>query len=193
MTEILSTGSPQDNWFCSWIAIYSGIKTNLLVLWTVPWVVLVYLELHYYLIGSASFLLRSRSSVACRISLFFFPALPSFSCFGELQILDFGLARHADAEMTGYVVTRWYRAPEVILNWMHYNQTGELHCFSYVTVLWQIPRSLCHACVKSHIIHQMFLLFIIGVPWSTALLQSYSPSCTIPKAIACGKWWKRRF
>nr|KAF6506441.1 mitogen-activated protein kinase 13 [Rousettus aegyptiacus] len=41
----------------------------------------------------------------------------------ELKILDFGLARHADAEMTGYVVTRWYRAPEVILSWMHYNQT----------------------------------------------------------------------
>ncbi|KAI6072829.1 Mitogen-activated protein kinase [Aix galericulata] len=41
----------------------------------------------------------------------------------QLKILDFGLARHADAEMTGYVVTRWYRAPEVILNWMHYNQT----------------------------------------------------------------------
>lgn len=27
--------------------------------------------------------------------------------------------------MTGYVVTRWYRAPEVILSWMHYNQTGQ--------------------------------------------------------------------
>uniref|UniRef100_A0A8C3XV97 mitogen-activated protein kinase n=1 Tax=Chelydra serpentina TaxID=8475 RepID=A0A8C3XV97_CHESE len=44
----------------------------------------------------------------------------------ELKILDFGLARHADAEMTGYVVTRWYRAPEVILNWMHYNQTVDI-------------------------------------------------------------------
>ncbi|KPP69754.1 hypothetical protein Z043_111468 [Scleropages formosus] len=30
----------------------------------------------------------------------------------ELKILDFGLARHAEPEMTGYVVTRWYRAPE---------------------------------------------------------------------------------
>uniref|UniRef100_A0A8D3CG53 mitogen-activated protein kinase n=1 Tax=Scophthalmus maximus TaxID=52904 RepID=A0A8D3CG53_SCOMX len=44
----------------------------------------------------------------------------------ELKILDFGLARGADAEMTGYVVTRWYRAPEVILNWMHYTQTVDL-------------------------------------------------------------------
>ncbi|KAA0720724.1 Mitogen-activated protein kinase 11 [Triplophysa tibetana] len=42
----------------------------------------------------------------------------------ELKILDFGLARQADSEMTGYVVTRWYRAPEVILNWMHYTQTA---------------------------------------------------------------------
>ncbi|KAL7985232.1 hypothetical protein Chor_003802 [Crotalus horridus] len=44
----------------------------------------------------------------------------------ELKILDFGLARHTDTEMTGYVVTRWYRAPEVILNWMHYNQTVDI-------------------------------------------------------------------
>uniref|UniRef100_A0A8C6TBZ3 mitogen-activated protein kinase n=1 Tax=Neogobius melanostomus TaxID=47308 RepID=A0A8C6TBZ3_9GOBI len=44
----------------------------------------------------------------------------------ELKILDFGLARQTDAEMTGYVVTRWYRAPEVILNWMHYTQTVDI-------------------------------------------------------------------
>ncbi|XP_027009760.2 mitogen-activated protein kinase 12b [Tachysurus fulvidraco] len=44
----------------------------------------------------------------------------------ELKILDFGLARQADSQMTGYVVTRWYRAPEVILNWMHYSQTVDI-------------------------------------------------------------------
>ncbi len=63
----------------------------------------------------------------------------------ELRILDFGLARQTENEMTGYVATRymiiwfshepdsaqieydmlrWYRAPEIMLNWMHYNQTG---------------------------------------------------------------------
>lgn len=35
--------------------------------------------------------------------------------------------------MTGYVVTRWYRAPEVILNWMHYTQTGQ-HLFGKVLI-----------------------------------------------------------
>ncbi|XP_037703684.1 mitogen-activated protein kinase 12 isoform X8 [Choloepus didactylus] len=44
----------------------------------------------------------------------------------ELKILDFGLARQVDSEMTGYVVTRWYRAPEVILSWMHYTQTVDI-------------------------------------------------------------------
>ncbi|MGH0164452.1 UNVERIFIED_CONTAM: hypothetical protein FKN15_004316 [Acipenser sinensis] len=43
-----------------------------------------------------------------------------------LKILDFGLARQTDDEMTGYVATRWYRAPEIMLNWMHYNQTVDI-------------------------------------------------------------------
>uniref|UniRef100_A0A673BCT1 mitogen-activated protein kinase n=1 Tax=Sphaeramia orbicularis TaxID=375764 RepID=A0A673BCT1_9TELE len=50
-----------------------------------------------------------------------------FNCsVDEINILDFGLARQADSEMTGYVVTRWYRAPEVILSWMHYTQTVDI-------------------------------------------------------------------
>ncbi|XP_053325145.1 mitogen-activated protein kinase 14A-like [Spea bombifrons] len=44
----------------------------------------------------------------------------------DVKILDFGLARQTEPEMTGYVVTRWYRAPEVIFNWMHYNQTVDI-------------------------------------------------------------------
>jgi len=44
----------------------------------------------------------------------------------ELRILDFGLARPTDMEMTGYVATRWYRAPEIMLNWMHYDQTVDI-------------------------------------------------------------------
>jgi len=44
----------------------------------------------------------------------------------ELKIIDFGLARVTNDSMTGYVVTRWYRAPEIMLNWMHYNQTADI-------------------------------------------------------------------
>lgn len=44
----------------------------------------------------------------------------------ELRILDFGLARMSDEEMTGYVATRWYRAPEIMLNWMHYSDKVDM-------------------------------------------------------------------
>jgi p38 MAP kinase len=44
----------------------------------------------------------------------------------ELRILDFGLARPTENEMTGYVATRWYRAPEIILSWMHYHQSVDM-------------------------------------------------------------------
>lgn len=44
----------------------------------------------------------------------------------ELRLLDFGLARQRDEHMTGYVTTRWYRAPEVILEWEHYDQQVDI-------------------------------------------------------------------
>lgn len=44
----------------------------------------------------------------------------------ELKILDFGLARISDDSMTGYVATRWYRAPEIMLNWMQYNSQVDI-------------------------------------------------------------------
>ena len=36
------------------------------------------------------------------------------------------ILRPTENEMTGYVATRWYRAPEIMLNWMHYNHTVDL-------------------------------------------------------------------
>ncbi|OGM46637.1 mitogen-activated protein kinase mpkC, partial [Aspergillus bombycis] len=38
----------------------------------------------------------------------------------DLKICDFGLARPQDRRMTGYVSTRYYRAPEVMLTWQMY-------------------------------------------------------------------------
>ncbi|KAI3654962.1 hypothetical protein MP228_000342 [Amoeboaphelidium protococcarum] len=39
----------------------------------------------------------------------------------DLKICDFGLARLTDMQMTGYVSTRYYRAPEIMLTWQKYN------------------------------------------------------------------------
>ena len=41
-----------------------------------------------------------------------------------VQILDFGLGRKKKGEMTGYVTTRYWRAPEILLQWMHYGEKG---------------------------------------------------------------------
>ena len=39
----------------------------------------------------------------------------------DLKICDFGLARVVEDTMTGYVTTRYYRAPETMLTWRQYN------------------------------------------------------------------------
>jgi p38 MAP kinase len=49
----------------------------------------------------------------------------------ELRILDFGLARPAESEMTGYVATRWYRAPEIMLSELSRGQSSK---FSLIEV-----------------------------------------------------------
>ena len=41
--------------------------------------------------------------------------------FTSIQICDFGLARIQDPQMTGYVSTRYYRAPEIMLTWQKYD------------------------------------------------------------------------
>ena len=43
----------------------------------------------------------------------------------EIKILDFGLGRPMADQMTGYVMTRYWRAPEVMLKWTHYDQQGQ--------------------------------------------------------------------
>ncbi|XP_064632614.1 mitogen-activated protein kinase 12-like [Lineus longissimus] len=45
----------------------------------------------------------------------------------SLKIVDFGLARQKeDDKMTGYVVTRYWRAPEVIFNWTQYTESVDI-------------------------------------------------------------------
>jgi p38 MAP kinase len=39
----------------------------------------------------------------------------------DLKICDFGSARIQDRQMTGYVSTRYYRAPEIMLSWQKYD------------------------------------------------------------------------
>ncbi|KAJ5158158.1 uncharacterized protein N7500_007809 [Penicillium coprophilum] len=44
----------------------------------------------------------------------------------DLKICDFGLAREQDHQMTGYVATRYYRAPEIMLTWQRYGYAVDI-------------------------------------------------------------------
>ncbi|XP_017014695.1 mitogen-activated protein kinase p38b [Drosophila takahashii] len=80
----------------------------------------------------------------------------------ELRILDFGLARPAESEMTGYVATRWYRAPEIMLNWMHYNQTVDIWSVGCIMAELLTGRTLFPG--TDHI-HQLNLIMeVLGTP-----------------------------
>uniref|UniRef100_A0A673M604 mitogen-activated protein kinase n=1 Tax=Sinocyclocheilus rhinocerous TaxID=307959 RepID=A0A673M604_9TELE len=97
----------------------------------------------------------------------------------ELKILDFGLARQADSEMTGYVVTRWYRAPEVILSWMHYTQTVDIWSVGCIMAEMLLGKPLFKG--NDHLDQLMEIMKITGTPTKefTAKLQSEDVCFTI--------------
>jgi len=80
----------------------------------------------------------------------------------ELKILDFGLARQTDDEMTGYVATRWYRAPEIMLNWMHYNQTVDVWSVGCIMAELTTGKTLFPG--SDHIDQLTRIMGVVGTP-----------------------------
>uniref|UniRef100_A0A8C7YZ80 mitogen-activated protein kinase n=1 Tax=Oryzias sinensis TaxID=183150 RepID=A0A8C7YZ80_9TELE len=100
----------------------------------------------------------------------------------ELKILDFGLARHTDDEMTGYVATRWYRAPEIMLNWMHYNMTGNVTGYktdiSVVVDIWSVGCIMAELLTgrtlfpgTDHIDQLKLIMMLVGTPGPELLMK----------------------
>ncbi|KAK3785605.1 hypothetical protein RRG08_012706 [Elysia crispata] len=90
----------------------------------------------------------------------------------ELKILDFGLARLTDEEMTGYVATRWYRAPEIMLNWMHYNQTVDIWSVGCIMAEMLMGRPLFPG--SDHIDQLTRILSLVGMPSEQMMKQIIS-------------------
>ncbi|KAJ1530492.1 hypothetical protein ONE63_005390 [Megalurothrips usitatus] len=87
----------------------------------------------------------------------------------ELKILDFGLARPTENEMTGYVATRWYRAPEIMLNWMRYNQTVDIWSVGCIMAELLTGRTLFPG--TDHIDHLTRVLVLSGTPSEETLAK----------------------
>uniref|UniRef100_A0AAY4BXE4 mitogen-activated protein kinase n=1 Tax=Denticeps clupeoides TaxID=299321 RepID=A0AAY4BXE4_9TELE len=95
----------------------------------------------------------------------------------ELKILDFGLARHTDDEMTGYVATRWYRAPEIMLNWMHYNMTVDIWSVGCIMAELLTGKTLFPG--TDHIDQLKLILMLVGTPEPELLTKMSSESVTV--------------
>ncbi|KAK4764070.1 hypothetical protein SAY87_013508 [Trapa incisa] len=91
------------------------------------------------------------------------------NAYCDLKICDFGLAR-TNAEndnMTEYVVTRWYRAPELLLNSSDY--TAAIDVWSVGCIFMELMNKKPLFPGKDHV-HQMRLLIeLLGTPADTDL------------------------
>ncbi|KAE8349118.1 kinase-like domain-containing protein [Aspergillus coremiiformis] len=80
----------------------------------------------------------------------------------DLKICDFGLARVQEPQMTGYVSTRYYRAPEIMLTWQRYSKMVDI--WSAGCILAEMLRGRPLFPGKDHI-HQFYLITeVLGHP-----------------------------
>lgn len=110
------------------------------------------------------------------------------SCDGSLKLADFGLARKCDLGSTGYscnVVTRWYRAPEVLLGDSHYDFAIDIWSVGCILAELMFKTPLFPGDDEEDQLHRIFSL--LGTPdyedwpealhlpnWSAPLFPSYS-------------------
>ncbi|VDL90710.1 unnamed protein product [Schistocephalus solidus] len=108
----------------------------------------------------------------------------------ELKIIDFGLARQRQCEMTGYVATRWYRAPEVMLNWMHYNDSVDIWSVACIMVELKTRKPLF--CGLNQIDQVKQIMTVVGKP-DKELMQKINSSSVSQSILLCSHALLRSF
>lgn len=106
----------------------------------------------------------------------------------DLKICDFGLARgfgndEEDPSLTDYVVTRWYRAPEVVLLASEY--TKSIDVWSVGCILCELIGRKPIFCGKDHLDQIKKILQVIGTPTEADLewLPGRSPARSFIKKV----------
>ncbi|OAF68117.1 hypothetical protein A3Q56_04147 [Intoshia linei] len=87
----------------------------------------------------------------------------------DVKILDFGLARQSEDVMTGYISTRWYRAPEVMLNWMCYTEKVDIWSVGCIMIEMLTQKVLFPG--NEHVDQLNKILALLGKP-SNELIES---------------------
>jgi p38 MAP kinase len=80
----------------------------------------------------------------------------------HLKICDFGLARLTDPQMTGYVSTRYYRAPEIMLTWQKY--TVAIDIWSTGCILAEMLEGKPLFPGKDHVSQFKLITELLGTP-----------------------------
>lgn len=94
----------------------------------------------------------------------------------ELQLCDLGLARSMKndlEDLTGYVTTRSYRAPEVMLSWRGYGLAMDMWSVGCILAEMLTGRVLFPA--RHHIQHLAMMMGLLGEPPAKCLPFSVSP------------------
>lgn len=86
---------------------------------------------------------------------------------GILKICDLGLARPADLHMTGYVSTRFYRAPEIMLSWKNYTESVDI--WSAGCILSEMLTGHILFPGVDHVHHINLILELLGTPSEAVL------------------------
>ena len=71
--------------------------------------------------------------------------------------------------MTGYVATRWYRAPEIMLRWMHYTKAVDIWSVGCILVEMFLHRPLFPG--SDHVNQLNRILDVVGYPPETLINQ----------------------
>ncbi|KAL4925730.1 kinase-like domain-containing protein [Aspergillus undulatus] len=80
----------------------------------------------------------------------------------DLKICDFGLARLHEPQMTGYVSTRYYRAPEIMLTWQRYGHQVDLWSAGCIVAEMLLGRPLFPG--TDHINQFLLIIDLLGNP-----------------------------
>jgi p38 MAP kinase len=97
----------------------------------------------------------------------------------DLKICDFGLARVQEAQMTGYVSTRYYRAPEVMLTWGRYNEKVDIWSAGCIFAEMILGRPIFPG--KNHIDQFCVIVKQLGSPPDNVIANVASQSVSLPR------------